>query len=155
MSSVGGSIHQIVNLDILKHLLGTCDKNYLILHDPVDVILSKHEVRQPDLVLIRRDRMDIVSRRGVEGSPDLVAESIHPFQDGNGRVGRIIMFKECLKNDILPFIIDHEQKLVYYRGLKEYKTETGYLMDPFKAAQDQYEAIVSYFFPDVDNIPKA
>ena len=78
-------------------------------------------------------------------------ESIHPFQDGNGRVGRIIMFKECLKNDILPFIIDHEHKLFYYRGLKEYKTEKGYLMDTCLSAQDQYEAMVSYFFPDLNH----
>lgn len=76
-------------------------------------------------------------------------ESIHPFQDGNGRVGRIIMFKECLKNDILPFIIDHEHKLFYYRGLKEYKSEKGYLMDTCLSAQDQYEAIVSYFCPNL------
>lgn len=75
-------------------------------------------------------------------------ESIHPFQDGNGRVGRIIMFKECLKNDILPFIIDHEHKLFYYRGLKEYNSEKGYLMDTCLSAQDRYEALVSYFFPD-------
>lgn len=77
-------------------------------------------------------------------------ESIHPFQDGNGRVGRIIMFKECLKNDILPFIIDHKHKLFYYHGLKEYKTGKGYLMDTCLSAQDQYEAMLSYFFPDLN-----
>lgn len=77
-------------------------------------------------------------------------ESIHPFQDGNGRVGRIIMFKECLKHDIMPFIIDHNHKLFYYRGLKEYKTEKGYLMDTCLSAQDQYEAMVSYFFPNIE-----
>jgi Fic family protein len=76
-------------------------------------------------------------------------ESIHPFQDGNGRVGRIIMFKECLKNDILPFIIDHEHKLFYYRGLKEYKSEKGFLMNTCLSSQDQYEEMVSYFFPDL------
>lgn len=76
-------------------------------------------------------------------------ESIHPFQDGNGRVGRIIMFKECLKNGILPFIIDHEHKLFYYRGLKEFKKEKGYLMDMCLSAQDKYEVMTSYFFPDI------
>lgn len=75
-------------------------------------------------------------------------ESIHPFQDGNGRVGRIIMFKECLKNDIIPFIIDHEHKLFYYRGLKEYKIEKGYLTDTCLSAQDRYKISVEYFFPD-------
>lgn len=75
-------------------------------------------------------------------------EIIHPFQDGNGRVGRIIMFKECLKNNILPFIIDNEHKLFYYRGLNEYISEKGYLMDTCLSAQDQYEEMVSYFYPD-------
>lgn len=76
-------------------------------------------------------------------------EIIHPFQDGNGRVGRIIMFKECLKNDIMPFIIGHEHKLFYYRGLKEYKKEKGYLTDTCLSAQDQYEKMMSYFFPEL------
>lgn len=75
-------------------------------------------------------------------------ESIHPFQDGNGRVGRVIMFKECLKHDILPFIIDHEHKLFYYRGLKEYDMEKGYLVDTCLSAQDEYEKMVCYFYPD-------
>jgi Fic family protein len=75
-------------------------------------------------------------------------ERIHPFQDGNGRVGRIIMFKECLKNDILPFIIDHEHKVFYYHGLMEYDTEKGYLVDTCLSAQDEYEKMVSCFYPD-------
>ncbi|MDD2625710.1 MAG: Fic family protein [Bacilli bacterium] len=75
-------------------------------------------------------------------------ERIHPFQDGNGRVGRIILFKECLKHDILPFIINHKHKLFYYRGLTEYATEQGYLMGTCLSAQDEYEKVVSYFYPD-------
>ena len=76
-------------------------------------------------------------------------ESIHPFQYGNGREGRIIMFKECLKHDILPFIIDHEHKLFYYRGLKEYKSEKGLLLDTCLSSQDQYEVMVDYFNPKI------
>jgi len=72
-------------------------------------------------------------------------ESIHPFQDGNGRVGRLIMFKECLKNNIVPFIIDEELKLFYYRGLKEWKNEKGYLTDTCLLAQDKYKKILDYF----------
>ena len=72
-------------------------------------------------------------------------EAIHPFQDGNGRVGRLIMFKECLKNGIVPFIIDEELKLFYYRGLKEWKSEKGYLKDTFLAAQDKFKKNLDYF----------
>ena len=72
-------------------------------------------------------------------------ECIHPFQDGNGRVGRIIIFKECLKNNIIPFIILDKDKLFYYRGLKEYKKKKGYLIDTCLNAQDQYSRMVEYF----------
>lgn len=72
-------------------------------------------------------------------------ECIHPFQDGNGRVGRIIMFKECLKNNIIPFIILDKDKLFYYRGLKEYKSEKGYLIDTCLNAQDQYKKMIEYY----------
>ena len=72
-------------------------------------------------------------------------ERIHPFQDGNGRVGRIIMFKECLKNNIIPFIILDKDKLFYYRGLKEYKNEKGYLIDTCLNAQDQYIKMIEYY----------
>ncbi|MFR7874385.1 MAG: Fic family protein [Christensenellales bacterium] len=74
-------------------------------------------------------------------------EKIHPFQDGNGRVGRMIAFKECLKNNIIPFIILDKDKLFYYRGLKEYqnKTEKGYLIDTCLNAQDQYANMIKYY----------
>lgn len=72
-------------------------------------------------------------------------ERIHPFQDGNGRVGRLIMFKECLKYDIVPFIIEDNLKLFYYRGLKEWNREKGYLTDTCLTAQDKYKAYLDYF----------
>ncbi|MCD8069421.1 MAG: Fic family protein [Lachnospiraceae bacterium] len=72
-------------------------------------------------------------------------ERIHPFQDGNGRVGRLIMFKECLKYNIVPFIIDDDLKLFYYRGIKEWNNEKGYLTDTCLAAQDKYKAYLDYF----------
>lgn len=72
-------------------------------------------------------------------------ETIHPFQDGNGRVGRLLMFKECLANNIVPFIIDEEHKLFYYRGLKEWNNEKGYLIDTCLSCQDQYKAWLDYF----------
>ncbi len=72
-------------------------------------------------------------------------ERIHPFQDGNGRVGRLIMFKECLKHNIVPFIIEDRLKLYYYRGVKEWNREKGYLTDTCLAAQDKYKAYLDFF----------
>lgn len=72
-------------------------------------------------------------------------ESIHPFQDGNGRVGRLIMFKECLKYSIVPFIIEDNLKMFYYRGLMEWGREKGYLTDTCLTAQDRYKAYLDYF----------
>ena len=72
-------------------------------------------------------------------------EKIHPFQDGNGRVGRLIMFKECLKYNIVPFIIDDNLKMFYYRGLKEWSNDKEYLKDTCLSAQDRYKAYLDYF----------
>lgn len=72
-------------------------------------------------------------------------ERIHPFQDGNGRVGRLIMFKECLKYNIVPFIIEDDLKMFYYRGLKEWNNEKGYLIDTCLMAQEKYKSYLDYF----------
>lgn len=72
-------------------------------------------------------------------------EQIHPFQDGNGRVGRLILFKECLRFRIIPFIIDEELKFFYYRGIREWDTERGYLRDTCLAAQDKFRKVLDYY----------
>lgn len=72
-------------------------------------------------------------------------EAIHPFQDGNGRVGRLIMFKECLANGIVPFIITDQLKLYYYRGLQQWPQVKEYLRDTCLTAQDNYKALLDYF----------
>ena len=72
-------------------------------------------------------------------------ERIHPFQDGNGRVGRLIMMKECLRNNIVPFIITDDLKIFYYRGLYEWDKERGYLIDTCLTAQDRFKKLLDYF----------
>ncbi|HPX59704.1 MAG TPA: Fic family protein [Bacteroidales bacterium] len=77
-------------------------------------------------------------------------EQIHPFQDGNGRVGRLIMFRECLRNAIVPFIIDERHKQFYYRGLKEFGSLRGYLLDTCLSAQDTYKEWIQYFYGEIN-----
>ena len=86
-------------------------------------------------------------RKSIEDIIDLHRrfEVIHPFQDGNGRVGRLVMFKECLANGIVPFIITDELKMFYYRGLQEWSRVRGYLLDTCLTAQDNYKALLYYF----------
>jgi len=78
-------------------------------------------------------------------------ESIHPFQDGNGRIGRVLMFKECIKNNIIPFIIEDDFKGLYYRGLSEYLNEKCYLRDTCLSMQDKYELLIKKFLGDLLN----
>lgn len=72
-------------------------------------------------------------------------ESIHPFQDGNGRVGRLIAFKQCLEQNVIPFYVDDNNKWYYYRGLREWKNERNYLIETCRFGQDQYRALVQLF----------
>jgi Fic family protein len=77
-------------------------------------------------------------------------EKIHPFQDGNGRVGRLLMFRECLKNNIVPFIINEQHQQFYYRGLKEFASVRGYLLDTCLSAQDTYKEWIRYFYEGLE-----
>ena len=101
-----------------------------------------------------RALLDSYNKKKEKSLEDILAfhvafERIHPFQDGNGRVGRLIMFGECLRHNVTPFIIDEEHKLFYYRGLKEWDREKGYLIDTCLSAQDKFKATLNKF--NIDN----
>ena len=91
--------------------------------------------REPAKIVSKEWKLTIVFLRGLN--------VVSP--DGNGRVGRLIMFKECLKYNIVPFIIEDNLKMFYYRGLKEWNNEKGYLTDTCLTAQDRYKAYLDYF----------
>ena len=103
--------------------------------------------REPCKPVCRWPSVNILSKKVLEHILDFHVrfEQIHPFQDGNGRVGRLIMFKECLANGIIPFIITDELKLFYYRGLHEWGHINGFLTDTCLTAQDQYKSLLDYF----------
>ena len=101
-------------------------------HERLKVLLSAYNAKSPKSL---EDIIDLHQK----------FEAIHPFQDGNGRVGRLIMFKECLANGIVPFIITEELKFFYYRGLREWGHINGYLTDTCLSAQDNYKALLDYF----------
>lgn len=126
-------------------------------------VVANHETTAPeDVEDAMHDLMDNYDAAAIHSFDQLLQfhvkfERIHPFQDGNGRVGRLIMFRECLKNDIIPFIIDADHKDFYYRGLQEYFHEPGYLRDTCLSAQDNYtvycKKLVKDFIPK-DEIQK-
>ena len=94
--------------------------------------------------------LDEYKRRSSKTLEDLVEfhvrfERIHPFQDGNGRVGRLLLFKECLRYDIVPFIISDDLKMFYYRGLREWDDLRGYLMETCLTAQDRFKNILEHY----------
>ena len=110
-----------------------------------------HETCPPDEVHVRMKALFLeYNAKKTKSLDDILDfhkrfEDIHPFQDGNGRVGRLIMFKECLANGIVPFIITDALKFYYYRGLNEWPQVAGYLRDTCLTAQDEYKALLDYF----------
>ena len=108
-----------------------------------------HDTTPPEQVACEMGKL-LSAYQGAKTFEEIVAfhvafERIHPFQDGNGRVGRLILLKECLKHNIVPFIIEDDLKLFYYRGLKEWNREKGFLLDTCLTAQDRFKAYLDYF----------
>ena len=103
------------------------------------------EVHQQMKALL--NRYNHIKRKTLEDIIDFHVsfERIHPFQDGNGRIGRLLMFKECLSNGIMPFIITDELKMFSYRGLREWDHVNEFLLDTIRTAQDQYKSLLNYF----------
>ena len=156
------SIDEPLSSKVIKELhrqlkIGTSDayKEYFNVGDwkKLPNVVGNVETTAPEEV--KEEIQELLARYNRKNSvtfDDIVAfhfqfECIHPFQDGNGRVGRLIMFRECLKNDVVPFILTDEMKLFYYRGLSEFNHEKGYLIDTCRAAQDTYKSWLKYFYP--------
>jgi Fic family protein len=138
---------------ILKSSTSDAEKDWFKAGDykTMPNIVGDRETTPPDKVeeAVRRLLLEY-SQKDAVSLEDIISfhydfEIIHPFQDGNGRAGRLIIFKECLKHDIIPFIIDEEHKNYYYRGLREFKDTPGYLIDTCLSAQDRYKEQLGYF----------
>jgi Fic family protein len=138
---------------ILKSSTSDSEKDWFRVGDykALPNIIGDRETTPPDKVkgAVRHLLLEY-SQKAAVSLEDIIRfhydfESIHPFQDGNGRTGRLIMFKECLKHEVIPFIIDEERKNYYYRGLREFKDTPGYLIDTCLSAQDRYKEYLAYF----------
>ena len=144
----------------VKHL------HYILKHDTRDSLLDWFAVgdykRRPNVVGGRetakpkdvpaamRRLIEEYDRKKAASIRDVIEfhaefEHIHPFQDGNGRVGRLIAFKECLRHNVVPFIIVDSKKMYYYRGLSEWRNERGYLIDTCLDGQDTFKRLLDLF----------
>lgn len=146
--------------DIIKHfhlLLKQCTKDSFLDYFAVgdykkraNVVGGMETCKPSDVPLAMKRLIENYSMKKNIKMEDIVAfhaefEAIHPFQDGNGRVGRLIAFKECLRWNIIPFIIEDSKKTFYYRGLANWNKEQGWLIDTCLDGQDTFKSILKLF----------
>lgn len=117
-----------------------------------NVVADRETTPPRQVVRAMRELLAAYASKGNIGFEEIIAfhhafEAIHPFQDGNGRVGRLVAFKECLRCGTTPFIIDEQHKAFYYRGLAQFLKTPEYLLDTCRSAQDEYAALVARLSP--------
>lgn len=148
------NLHKMLKSGVLA------DEDFMVIGDykTEPNIVGETETAAPDEVAEQMKRLLDEYYRKPMSFYDIVSfhaeyEKIHPFYDGNGRTGRLIMLKQCLENNIVPFNIDERHKMYYYMGLKEWQTENkkNRLIDVFLSAQDDMKVILDYFHIDYDN----
>lgn len=114
MSPAPAVSHQVISFQLQRRIADTCENEFLILYSPVDLILSPTEVRQPDLVLIHRSRLQMITKRGIEGAPDLVVEILSPSTRRRDKIGKLKVYAKY--------------------GIPEY-----WIVDPDSGTLEQYE----------------
>lgn len=145
--------HQMISYEIQKKLDHSCSSNYIILYSPVDLILSPSEVRQPDLVLIHRDRFDIISKRGIEGAPDLVVEILSPSSLKRDKIDKLKVYAEYQIPEY--WIVDTENECLEQYTLQDNRYELINIFQEEETITSTHIPCISFAMKDImDKIPE-
>nr|WP_144919616.1 Uma2 family endonuclease [Paenibacillus bovis] len=145
--------HQMISYEIQKKLDYSCSSNYIILNSPVDLILSPSEVRQPDLVIIHRDRFDIISKRGIEGAPDLVVEILSPSSLKRDKIDKLKVYAEYQIPEY--WIVDTENECLEQYTLQDNRYELINIFQEEETITSKHIPCISFTMKDImDKIPE-